>query len=98
VPEGNNAAGHGVADFIHSGADWRFNMIAALRIGKSLPSAPSLNHENDLNIPSKSASGTRQVNIGSVRSTGSVDNRSVESAVWRPIFVFRLIAAVNRRS
>jgi hypothetical protein len=50
VAESNNAAGHGVADFVDSGADWRFDMIAALRIGKSLPSAPSLNHENNLSI------------------------------------------------
>jgi hypothetical protein len=42
-----------VADFVDSGTDWRFDMIAALRIRKSLPSAPSLNHENNLSIHSK---------------------------------------------
>jgi hypothetical protein len=53
VAEGDNAAGHGVADFVDSGADRRFDMIAALRIGKSLPSAPSLDHENNLSIHQK---------------------------------------------
>jgi hypothetical protein len=53
VAEGDNTAGHGVADFVDPGADWRFDMIATLRIGKSLPSTPSLDHENNLNITSK---------------------------------------------
>jgi hypothetical protein len=54
VAEGDNTPGHGVADFVDPGADWRFDMIATLRIGKSLPSAPSLDHENNLSITSKS--------------------------------------------
>ena len=54
VAKSNDATGHGMADFIDPGPNWRFDMIAALRIRKSLPSAPSLNHENNLNIHSKS--------------------------------------------
>jgi hypothetical protein len=54
MAKSNNAAGHSVADFVDSWANWRFNMIAALRIGKSFPSAPSLNHKNNLSISSKS--------------------------------------------
>jgi hypothetical protein len=86
VAEGDDATGHSVADFVDSGADWRFNVIAALGIGKSLPSAPSLNHENNLSISSslqKAAPRTRQLIIGSVRSTGPVDNRAIEAGIWR---------------
>jgi hypothetical protein len=62
VAESNNAAGQGVADFVDSRADRRFDMIATLRIGKSLPSAPSLDHENNLSITSKSRIGNATTN------------------------------------
>jgi hypothetical protein len=53
VTEGDDPAGHCVPDLVDSGANWRFNVIAALGIGKSLPTAPSLNHKNDLSISLK---------------------------------------------
>src|SRR5262245_4826433 len=45
MAESDDAAGHCVADFVDPGADRRFDMFAALCIGKSLPVTPSLNHE-----------------------------------------------------
>jgi hypothetical protein len=62
MAERNDTAGHRVTNFINSGADRRFDMIAALRIGKSLPAAPSLNHENNLNITLKSRIGNATTN------------------------------------
>jgi hypothetical protein len=55
MPKRDDPAGHRVADFVNSGADWRFNMFAAVRVRKSLPTAPGLHHENSFNISLKRA-------------------------------------------
>jgi hypothetical protein len=45
MTESNNATGHRMPNFINARTDRRLDVFAALRIGKSLPIAPSLNHE-----------------------------------------------------
>jgi hypothetical protein len=40
----NDPTRHGVSDFVDSGTDRRFDMFAALRIGKTFPVTPSLHH------------------------------------------------------
>jgi hypothetical protein len=55
MPEGNNPAGHRMPDLVNTRADGRFNMFAAICIGKSLPITPSLNHENPSKTHSKKA-------------------------------------------
>jgi hypothetical protein len=52
MTESDNAACHRMTNFINPGTDRRFDMFAALRVGKSSPVAPSLHHENPL-IPVK---------------------------------------------
>src|SRR4029450_2329494 len=42
MAECNDATRHGVSDFVDSGTDRRFDMFAALRIGKAFPVTPSL--------------------------------------------------------
>jgi hypothetical protein len=42
MAECNDPTRHGVSDFIDSGTDRRFDMFAALRIGKTFPVTPSL--------------------------------------------------------
>jgi hypothetical protein len=53
MAKGNDPASHGVTNFVNSGADGRFNVFAALGIGKAFPSTPSLNHEISLSIIQK---------------------------------------------
>jgi hypothetical protein len=45
MTEGNNTAGHRMPNFINARTDRRLDVFAALRVGKLLPIAPSLNHE-----------------------------------------------------
>src|SRR5262245_54476186 len=59
MTEGNDATGHHVTDFIDAGADRRFDMFATLCIRKSFPVAPSLYHENSLNMFQKSVAQKR---------------------------------------
>src|SRR5262249_23399280 len=73
VAKCNSPTSHCMADFIDSGANWRFDMFAALCIGKSFPVAPSLHHEKSLNILQIRGPRTRQVIMGSVTSMGAVD-------------------------
>jgi hypothetical protein len=80
MTECNNPARHRVADFVNPGADRRFDMIAALRIGKSFPSTPSLDHNNS-SVSPKGGPGTRQLTIGSATSTPSVDKLAIAAAI-----------------
>ena len=48
MTERNNPASHCMTDFVNSGTDGRFDMSAALCIGKSLPATPSLHHKKSL--------------------------------------------------
>jgi hypothetical protein len=50
MTESHNSAGHRMPNFIDAGTDRRFDVFAALRVGKSLPIAPSLNHEKSSNL------------------------------------------------
>jgi hypothetical protein len=50
MTESHNTAGHRMPNFIDAGTDRRFDVFAALRVGKSLPIAPSLNHEKSSNL------------------------------------------------
>src|SRR5690349_20361439 len=83
VPECNDAARHRVADLINSRTDRRFNVFAALRVWKSLPTTPSLHHK----FPSKPLKNphqeTRQLTIGSVASTAPVDKSAIKAAIYR---------------
>jgi hypothetical protein len=42
-----------MANFINARTDRRLDVFAALRVGKSLPIAPSLNHEKSSNLLKK---------------------------------------------
>jgi hypothetical protein len=53
MTESNNPAGHCMANFINARTDRRLDVFAALRVGKSLPIAPSLNHEKSSNLLKK---------------------------------------------
>jgi hypothetical protein len=83
MTESHNTAGHRMPNFIDAGTDRRFDVFAALRVGKSLPIAPSLNHEKSSNLLKKSDPATRQVIIRSAGSTGAVDKWLIAAAIWR---------------
>src|SRR6476660_983949 len=81
MTESHNTAGHRMPNFIDAGTDRRLDVFAALRVGKSLPIAPSLNHEKSSNLLKKS--DPRQVIIRSAGSTGAVDKWLIAAAIWR---------------
>jgi hypothetical protein len=70
MTESNNTAGHRMPNFIDTRTDWRLDMFATLRVGKPLPIAPSLNHEN----PQTSEK---------VRSSNATSNHSFRWVNWR---------------